>query len=55
MARPERKLRLTDRERHARFVEMAREVEASDDPEAFDRAFERVAQPPPEKPEGDDG
>jgi hypothetical protein len=33
---------LTDAERHKRFKDMAREVEADDKPEAFDRAFGRV-------------
>lgn len=55
MARPKPKPGLTDAERHTRFVEMAREVEASEDPGAFDRAFMKVAKPPPEKPEDDDG
>jgi hypothetical protein len=36
------KTRLTDSERHKRFVEMAREVEASDDPKDFDEAFKAV-------------
>jgi hypothetical protein len=36
------KPKLTDTERHKRFVEMAREVEADERPEAFDRAFKRV-------------
>jgi hypothetical protein len=40
------KPKLTDAERHARFVEMAREVEASEDPKDFERAFERVTTPP---------
>lgn len=53
MARAAPKPKLTDRERQERFVAMAREVEASEEPEAFDRAFERVAHPP-EKPESDD-
>ena len=34
--------KLTDAERHARFKEMAREVEASDKPNDFDKAFRRV-------------
>lgn len=34
--------KLTDAERHARFVETARQVEVDESPEAFDRAFERV-------------
>jgi hypothetical protein len=39
---PKRVPKLTDAERHRRFVETAREVEASEDPEAFDRAFDKV-------------
>ena len=35
--------KLTDAERHKRFVDMAREVEASEDPKDFDRAFEKIA------------
>jgi hypothetical protein len=38
---------LTDAERHARFVEMAREVEADDSAEAFDEAFKRVTKVAP--------
>ena len=34
-----RKPKLTDAERHKRFVEMARQVGASDDPKDFDKAF----------------
>lgn len=37
------KPKLTDAERHKRFVEMAREVEASESPKAFDKAFKSVA------------
>jgi hypothetical protein len=37
--------KLTDAERHARFVETARQVEVDESPEAFDRAFERVVRP----------
>lgn len=33
---------LTDAERHARFKEMARKVEASDDPKDFDKALDKV-------------
>jgi hypothetical protein len=44
------KERLTDAERHKRFVEMAREVGASDDAKAFDKAFRKVAKPPKAKP-----
>jgi hypothetical protein len=45
MARTARKPKLTESERHQRFVAMAREVEASEDPKAFDKAFKRVAAP----------
>lgn len=38
--------KLTDAERHERFKEMAREVEASDDPKAFDKAFKTVVSAP---------
>lgn len=41
--------KLTEEERLARFKEMAREVEASEDEEAFDEAFERVTTPPQPK------
>jgi hypothetical protein len=41
---------LTDAERHKRFVEMARQVEASDDPKVFDKAFKKVTAKPPKKP-----
>jgi hypothetical protein len=41
----EPKPKLTDAERHKRFVDAAREVEASDDPKDFDEAFRRVAKP----------
>ncbi len=45
--KPARKPKLTDTERHKRFVEMAREVGASDDPKDFEAAFKRVV---PSKP-----
>jgi len=35
--------RLTDAERHKRFVEMARKVDASEDPADVEVTFERVA------------
>ena len=38
----EPKPKLTDAERHKRFVDMAKEVEASEDPKDFERAFEKV-------------
>ena len=34
--------KLTDSERHNRFVEMAKKVEASDNSEDFDKAFSRL-------------
>jgi hypothetical protein len=39
------KPKLTDAERHKRFVAMAREVGASDDPEDFEKAFKKVVPP----------
>jgi len=41
---------MTDAERHKRFLEMARETEAEESPESFDRAFSEVVTPIPEKP-----
>jgi len=46
---PKRLPKLSDAERHKRFIEMAREVEASEDPKDFERAFEKVAQPKPDR------
>lgn len=46
MAKKPTKPKLTDAERHKRFVEMAREVEASESPKAFDLAFSKVAKRP---------
>lgn len=40
--RAEPKPKLTNKERHKRFVETARAVEADESTEAFDRAFKRV-------------
>jgi hypothetical protein len=45
----ERKPKLTDAERHKRFIEMAREIGASDDPKDFDKAFKKVIRPKPSK------
>ena len=47
MAKKLSKARLTDAERHKRFVAMAREVEASESPKAFDSAFRKVTTKPP--------
>jgi hypothetical protein len=41
-AKTTKKPKLTDAERHKRFVEMAREVEAEETPKSFDRAFAKV-------------
>jgi hypothetical protein len=39
------------RDRYIRFIDMAREDEADEDPEAIDRAFERVIRStPPQSP-----
>jgi hypothetical protein len=43
--KPASKPRLTDAERHKRFLDMAREVGAYDDKDAFDRAFKKVVRP----------
>lgn len=40
--------KLTDADRRARFVEMAREVEAADDPKALDRLFKKVVKQRPQ-------
>jgi hypothetical protein len=44
-AKSERKQKLTDAERHKRFVAMAKEVGASDKAEDFDRAFMKITSP----------
>lgn len=36
------KPKLTDAERHKRFVQVAREIEADESPASFDRAFAKV-------------
>jgi hypothetical protein len=41
--KPARKPKLTDAERHKRFLEEARRAGASDDPKDFDGALKRVA------------
>jgi hypothetical protein len=45
-AKKKSKPKLTTKERHKRFVDMAHEVEADESPEAFDRAFNKVVLPP---------
>jgi len=44
------KPKLTDAERHKRFVAMAREVGASDKTEDFEKAFKKVAPRKESKP-----
>jgi hypothetical protein len=39
---PKRLPKLSDAERHKRFLETAREVEASEDPKDFEAAFDKV-------------
>lgn len=41
-----KKPKLTDAERHKRFLAMAKEVGASNDPKDFDKAFMKVAASP---------
>jgi hypothetical protein len=47
--KPTRKTKLTDAERFKRFHDMAREVEASDDPKDFDKAFDKAVHPKPKE------
>lgn len=48
---PKAEPKLTDAERHARFKDMAREVEASERPDDFDSAFERLTGHPQRAPQ----
>jgi hypothetical protein len=43
--RKPKKPKITDQERHKRFLETAREVGASDDPKDFDQVFTKVVHP----------
>ncbi len=45
---PAKQNQITDEERAKRIREAARELETSDDPKDFDRAFDRVAKPNPD-------
>lgn len=47
MTKPQPKSKLTDAERHKRFVDAAREAEASEDADDFDKAFEKVTKSDP--------
>lgn len=40
-----KKPRLTDSDRHKRFVDMAKEVGASEKPSDFDKVFKKVTKP----------
>lgn len=43
--------KLTDTERHARFKDMAREVEASEDPKDFEKALNLISPAPAKRAE----
>jgi hypothetical protein len=43
--KPEPPANADDMEQSRRFIDMAREVEADEDPEVFERAFKRVTTP----------
>lgn len=45
--KPKRHAKLTDAERHKRFLETAKEVGASDNPKDFEAALKKVAKPVP--------
>lgn len=47
--RPQKSSKLTDTERHKRFLAMAKEVGASDDPKDFEKAFKKVVSSKDEK------
>lgn len=42
-----KELKLTDAERHKRFVEMAKEVGASENPKDFEKGFKKVTKSAP--------
>ncbi len=44
-AKAKTKPKLTDKERHKRFVAVAREIGTDESREGFDRAFQRVVKP----------
>ena len=48
-SQPKRHPKLTDTERHQRFVETAKKVGASEDIKDFDCAFEKLIAPKPPK------
>lgn len=43
--KPPKKPKLTDAERHQRFLDMAEEVGASEDTKDFDQAFTKIVPP----------
>jgi hypothetical protein len=46
---PAKKNIITDEERRKRIREAARDIETSDDPKAFEKAFDKVAKRTPPK------
>ena len=44
-AKPKPKPKLTDKKQSERFIETARELEADESGESFERAFEKIAPP----------
>jgi hypothetical protein len=50
MTRSSKSRKLSDAERHERFIAMAKEVEASEDPKDFDRAFQKITSKQPSHP-----
>jgi hypothetical protein len=44
-----KKPKLSDAERHKRFLDIARELLASADPKDFDRASDKIVKPKPKK------
>jgi uncharacterized protein (UPF0335 family) len=47
---PKGKVKLTDTERHKRFIETARDVEADESEEGFDKAIRQILKLPLKKP-----
>jgi hypothetical protein len=52
--KPAREPKLTDAERHKRFVEVARKVGASEKPDDFEKAFRKIARKVSDKRRGRD-
>lgn len=45
-----KKPKLPDAEQHARFVEMGRQVQVDESPDAFDQVFKRIVRQKPRPP-----